>query len=192
MGWDAVVERFLKRSPLTVMTHLTLRRALAATWLDALFAQHAERQYVRSLLFSTVVDLLASVTFGFRPSLRVMVTGCSSTVPVAVRPARRGVPDSTTVGERLCLRTMKTAPWSANPSNKRVVLKLRSATHNCPGAAMVSSASVSARSWVCASSHGTMSTASPSCGSYTTNVWPGSAAPRRPRNALSRFSVAGK
>ena len=73
MGWDAVVERFLKRSPLTVMTHLTLRRALAAPWLDALFAQHAERQYVRSLLFSTVVDLLASVTFGFRPSIHAAV-----------------------------------------------------------------------------------------------------------------------
>jgi hypothetical protein len=57
MGWDAVVERFLKRSPLTVMAHLTLRRALAAPWLDTLFAEHAERQYVRSLLFSTVVDL---------------------------------------------------------------------------------------------------------------------------------------
>src|SRR5207247_10316583 len=84
MGWDAVVERFLKRSPLTVMTHLTLRRALAATWLDALFAQHAERQYVRSLLFSTVVDLLASVTFGFRPSIHAAVKAVGATLPVSL------------------------------------------------------------------------------------------------------------
>src|SRR2546428_10938530 len=81
MGWDAVVERFVKRSPLTVMTHLTLRRALAAPWLDALFAQHAERQYVRSLLFSTVVDLLASVTFGFRPSIHAAVKAAGDNPP---------------------------------------------------------------------------------------------------------------
>ncbi len=84
MGWDAVVERFVKRSPLTVMTHLTLRRALAAPWLDALFAQHAERQYVRSLLFSTVVDLLASVTFGFRPSIHAAVKAAGATLPVSL------------------------------------------------------------------------------------------------------------
>lgn len=84
MGWDAVVERFLKRSPLTVMAHLTLRRALAAPWLDALFAQHAERQYVRSLLFSTVVDLLASVTFGFRPSIHAAVKAAGATLPVSL------------------------------------------------------------------------------------------------------------
>ena len=84
MGWDAVVERFLKRSPLTVMAHVTLRRALAAPWLDALFAEHAERQYVRSLLFSTVVDLLASVTFGFRPSIHAAVKAAGATLPVSL------------------------------------------------------------------------------------------------------------
>jgi IS4 transposase len=84
MGWDAVVGRFLKRSPLTVMAHLTLRRALAAPWLDTLFAEHAERQYVRSLLFSTVVDLLASVTFGFRPSIHAAVKAAGASLPVSL------------------------------------------------------------------------------------------------------------
>ncbi len=49
MGWDAVGARFLERSPLTVVAHLTLRRALAAPWLDAPFAERADRQSVRSL-----------------------------------------------------------------------------------------------------------------------------------------------
>jgi IS4 transposase len=84
MGWNTVVERFLTRSPLTVMAHLTLRRALAAPWLDALFGQHAERQDVRSLLFSTVVDLLASVTFGFRPSIHAAVKAAGATLPVSL------------------------------------------------------------------------------------------------------------
>jgi IS4 transposase len=66
------------------MAHLTLRRALAAPWLDALFAEHAERQYVRSLLFSTVVDLLASVTFGFRPSIHAAVKAAGATLPVSL------------------------------------------------------------------------------------------------------------
>lgn len=79
-----MVERFLKRSPLTVMAHLTLRRALAARWLDTLFAEHAERQYVRSLLFSTVVDLLASVTFGFRPSIHAAVKAAGATLTVSL------------------------------------------------------------------------------------------------------------
>ena len=76
---DGVVERFLKRSPLTVMAHVTLRRALATPWLDALFAEHAGRQYVRLLLFSTVVDLLASVTFGFRPSIHAVTRSMPAT-----------------------------------------------------------------------------------------------------------------
>jgi IS4 transposase len=84
MGWDAVVARFVERSPLTVMAHLTLRRAVAAEWLDALFAQHAERQYVRALLFSTVVDLLASVTFGFRPSLHAAGKARRGRLPVSL------------------------------------------------------------------------------------------------------------
>jgi len=84
MEWNAVVERFLKRSPLTVMAHVTLRRALATPWLDALFAEHAGRQYVRLLLFSTVVDLLASVTFGFRPSIHAAVKAVGATLPVSL------------------------------------------------------------------------------------------------------------
>jgi hypothetical protein len=34
-----------------------------------LFEQHRQRQYTRELLFSTVVDLMALVALGLRPSL---------------------------------------------------------------------------------------------------------------------------
>ncbi|MFL5458485.1 MAG: transposase [Myxococcales bacterium] len=51
------------------MAQLTLRRALRAEWVDALFEAHAEQQYTRELLFSTVVDLMALVAVGLRPSL---------------------------------------------------------------------------------------------------------------------------
>jgi IS4 transposase len=67
--WDAVLARFVERSPVTVMTRLTLRRALSAQWVDTVFEAHRERQYTRELLFSTVVDLMSLVALGMRPSL---------------------------------------------------------------------------------------------------------------------------
>jgi len=79
-----------KQISLTVTAHLTLRRALAAPWLDALFAARAERQYVRSLLFSTVVDLLAAVTFGFRPCFGRYVGAGAGSVGELRRSGQRG------------------------------------------------------------------------------------------------------
>ncbi|WP_331117790.1 IS4 family transposase, partial [Archangium sp.] len=62
-------ERFTKKSPLTVMARLLMQQALSREWLDELFEQHRDKQYTRELLFSTVVDLMALVALGFRPSL---------------------------------------------------------------------------------------------------------------------------
>ncbi|HET9450849.1 MAG TPA: transposase [Aggregicoccus sp.] len=67
--FDAVVERFLGRSPLTVMARLVLERACDAGWVDGLFEEARERQYQRELLFSEVVDRMGLVVLGLRPSL---------------------------------------------------------------------------------------------------------------------------
>jgi len=69
LALDAVVERFIEQSPVTVMAHLTLGRALEAEWIDELFEQHSERQYTRSLLFSTTVDVMSTVAVGLQPSV---------------------------------------------------------------------------------------------------------------------------
>lgn len=66
---DAVLGRFIEACPVAVLAQLTLQRALRAEWIDAVFAAHAEQQYTRELLFSTVVDLMALVAVGLRPSL---------------------------------------------------------------------------------------------------------------------------
>ena len=66
---DAVLARFVERCPVAVLAQLTLDRALRAEWVDALFEAHAEQQYTHELLFSTVVDLMALVAVGLRPSL---------------------------------------------------------------------------------------------------------------------------
>lgn len=66
---DAVLARFVEQCPVAVMAQVVLQRALPADVVDAVFEAHAERQYTHELLFSTVVDLMALVAVGLRPSL---------------------------------------------------------------------------------------------------------------------------
>ena len=73
MALDAVLERFIEGSPVTVMARLGLGWALDARWIDELFEQHSERQYTRELLFSTTVDLMSVVAVGMQPSLHAAV-----------------------------------------------------------------------------------------------------------------------
>ena len=46
-----VFERFMKKSPISVMVRGTLERVLGAEQLDAWFARTAQKQYTRTLLF---------------------------------------------------------------------------------------------------------------------------------------------
>jgi hypothetical protein len=59
MALESIVERFTKRSPVTVMVRWILQHAMNSRWIDQLFEAQREKQYPRELLFSTVVDLMA-------------------------------------------------------------------------------------------------------------------------------------
>lgn len=83
MVLDGVLERFVKKSPVTVMARLVMQRALSPEWVDALFEEHRERQYTRELLFSMVVDLIALVALGLRPSLNAAAQAMKE-LPVSV------------------------------------------------------------------------------------------------------------
>jgi IS4 transposase len=83
MVLDAVLERFVKDSPVSVMARLTMQRALSPEWMDQLFEAHREQQYTRELLFSTVVDLMALVALGLRPSLHAAAQAMKE-LPVSV------------------------------------------------------------------------------------------------------------
>src|SRR3954453_13945963 len=63
-------ERFLQQAPISVMYRALLERALDPRELDRLFEREAANQYTRDLLFSSVVDLMATVVFGVKPSVR--------------------------------------------------------------------------------------------------------------------------
>lgn len=66
----AVFERFVEKSPLSVMVRATLERVLGADRLDLWYERTAEKQYTRDLLFSTVYDLMSQVVFCVQPSVR--------------------------------------------------------------------------------------------------------------------------
>jgi IS4 transposase len=71
--WQAVVERFEQQAPASVMARLTLERALPPSWIDEVFEANRDRQYMRELLFSTIVELMSLVALGLRPSLHAAV-----------------------------------------------------------------------------------------------------------------------
>jgi hypothetical protein len=65
-----VFERFVEKSPISVMVRGTLERVLGADQLHAWFERTAQKQYTRTLLFSTVYELLSQVVFRIKPSVR--------------------------------------------------------------------------------------------------------------------------
>ncbi|ADO73736.1 hypothetical protein [Stigmatella aurantiaca] len=70
MALDDVFERFVRKSPLSVMARLLMQRALSAEWMEKLFQEHRQRQYTKELLFSAEVELMELVALGM--SIRCM------------------------------------------------------------------------------------------------------------------------
>jgi hypothetical protein len=65
-----VFERFVAKSPISVMVRAALERVLGADRLDQWYERTAQKQYTRELLFSTVYDLMSQVVFRVQPSVR--------------------------------------------------------------------------------------------------------------------------
>ena len=63
-------ERFVKGSPVAVMARALMERALEPSVLDGLFRKEANKQYEKELLFSSLVNLMALVVCGIRPTVR--------------------------------------------------------------------------------------------------------------------------
>jgi IS4 transposase len=64
-----VFEQFAREAPVSVMVRATLENALNPLALDQLFEDTAQRQYTRTLLFSSIVDLMSAVVCRIRPSI---------------------------------------------------------------------------------------------------------------------------
>ena len=64
-----VFQRFVEKSPISVMVRGALERVLGAEALDGWYEQTAQKQYTRTLLFSTVYELMSTVVFTIKPSV---------------------------------------------------------------------------------------------------------------------------
>jgi hypothetical protein len=80
---DAVLQRFVERTPLAVAVRGTLEYALAPADLDALFDRAAGPRADRELLFSTCVDLMAAVVCRVKPSIHAAYQA-DDRIPVSV------------------------------------------------------------------------------------------------------------
>jgi len=64
---SSVFQTFIECSPIWVMARAALENLLPPEWLDELFERAAQRQYKRTLLFSSLVELMHSVVLGVEP-----------------------------------------------------------------------------------------------------------------------------
>ena len=84
MYLEAVFDRFAQKSPVTVMTRALMENALAPEALNEIFAKHAEVQYERTLLFSSVVDLMGLVVCKIQPHVSAAYRAVKDTLPVSM------------------------------------------------------------------------------------------------------------
>ena len=80
----SIFEKFVAKSPVSVMVRGTLEYALRPKLLNDLFQQHAADQYTRTLLFSTVVDLISLVTCGVHASVRAAYRAAPEDIAVSL------------------------------------------------------------------------------------------------------------
>src|SRR5882724_1834881 len=81
---NLILDRFAKRAPISVMVRAALEYPLAPDALDALFRDTAELQHEKTLLFSSVVDLMGLVVARVQPSLNAAYQTVSDTLPVSI------------------------------------------------------------------------------------------------------------
>ena len=82
---STVFDTFVRHSPISVMARGTSEHVLAADDLDQLFTDTADRQYKRTLLFSTLVDLMSTVVCRIRPPIHAAYQADPAAVGVSVR-----------------------------------------------------------------------------------------------------------
>ena len=82
---DDIFERFTRQSPVTVMARAALEHTLSPQAIDALFERTAQRQYTRTLLLSSVVDLMGSVVSKIQPAVNAAYRAKAEALGVSLR-----------------------------------------------------------------------------------------------------------
>ena len=80
---ERLFQPFVEQRPVCVMARGVLERVLDPQRIDRLFADTAQRQYTRNLLFSSLVDLLSHVVLGWQPSVHAASQHFADQLPVS-------------------------------------------------------------------------------------------------------------
>ena len=84
MMFSHLFDRFVAKTPVSVLARAAMEHALAPDALDDLFTEHAKRQYTRDLLFSSVVDLMGVVVARIEPSVHAAYQQVADSLPVTI------------------------------------------------------------------------------------------------------------
>lgn len=79
-----IFERFVEKSPVSVMARGLLERAFNSKTINEVFERVADRQYTRDLLFSVVFDLMSQVVCGSHKSLHAAYQVSAQEIGVSV------------------------------------------------------------------------------------------------------------
>lgn len=80
-----VFERFVQDCPIPVMARGLLENTLSPRFVDELFENTADLQYTRTLLFSSIVDLMGLVVNRIRPAVNAAYKARAQTIGVSIK-----------------------------------------------------------------------------------------------------------
>jgi hypothetical protein len=66
---ETILDRFVQKTPITLMVRGVMERILSHEQMDIIFEKNAQSQYTRELLFSNLVDMMSLVICGIHPSV---------------------------------------------------------------------------------------------------------------------------
>jgi hypothetical protein len=81
---DAIFERFAKKSPVCVIARGLMERVLNPEQIDKWFDRSAELQYTRTLLFSTLFDMMSDVVCGAHKSVHAAYQATKEEIDVSI------------------------------------------------------------------------------------------------------------
>ncbi|MDP2780379.1 MAG: hypothetical protein Q8O80_08225, partial [Devosia sp.] len=79
-----IFEKFVEKSPISVMARGMIERVLNPSQLDQWFNETAEQQYTKELLFSTVFDIMSQVVCGSHHSVHAAYQASKEDIGVSV------------------------------------------------------------------------------------------------------------
>jgi IS4 transposase len=78
-------ERFVKKTPVSVMVRGTIENVLAPERLDTVFDENAQQQYEGDLLFSTVASIMGQVVCQIHPSVNAVYVDQKEEIGVTIK-----------------------------------------------------------------------------------------------------------